>query len=192
MKSVETAEIVIIRRPSVLDTDFHSSGVWKIAFADFMTAMMAFFLVMWLINATNEETRAGIASYFNPVKLAEATIDKKGLRDPLETEKDGTPEGQQSRSAIESEDDSLKGYSRTRNDTHERQPHFSESALFEDPYAVLAALVSGSDPKAVEQTTSGAFETSRPAGQTRPERRRRTARSVRSGLLAHVENATAE
>jgi chemotaxis protein MotB len=159
MKSVDTSEIVIIRRPSVLDADTHSSGVWKIAFADFMTAMMAFFLVMWLINATNEETREGIASYFNPVKLAAATVDKKGLRDPLETEKEGTPEGKQERSAIESEDDSLKGYSRTRNDTHERQPQFSESALFEDPYAVLAALVSGSDPKKVESTTGGAFET---------------------------------
>jgi chemotaxis protein MotB len=159
MKSVDTAEIVIVRRPSILDDEGHYGGVWKIAFADFMTAMMAFFLVMWLINATDDETRAGIASYFNPVKLASATVDKKGLRDPLETEKEGTPEGKQHRSAVESDEDSLKGYSRTRNDTHERQPSFSESALFEDPYAVLAALVSGSEPKSSDDASSGAFET---------------------------------
>jgi len=164
MKSVENSEIVIIRRSGDLGADGHKGGVWKIAFADFMTAMMAFFLVLWLINVTNEETRAGIASYFNPVKLAEATVDKKGLRDPLETEKEGTPEGEQERSAIESEEDGLKGYSRTRDDTFERQPRYSESALFEDPYAVLAALVAGSEGTRAEDA-GGAFETLGQQGQ---------------------------
>ena len=58
---------------------------WKIAYADFMTAMMAFFLVMWLINATDQETREVVATYFNPIRLAEATSDRKGLRDPEES-----------------------------------------------------------------------------------------------------------
>lgn len=164
MKNNESSEIVIIRRAGGFDNDAHKGGVWKIAFADFMTAMMAFFLVLWLINVTNEETRAGIASYFNPVKLAEATVDKKGLRDPLETEKDGTPEGDKERSSIESDEDGLKGYSRTRNDTFERQPRFSESALFEDPYAVLASLVAGSEGAKAENA-GGAFETLGQVGQ---------------------------
>ncbi len=164
MKSVENSEIVIIRRPNTLDTESAKGGVWKIAFADFMTAMMAFFLVLWLINVTDEETRAGIASYFNPVKLAEATVDKKGLRDPLDTEKDGTPEGEKERSSIESDEDGLKGYSRTRDDTFERQPRFSESALFEDPYAVLASLVAGSEGARADNA-GGAFETLGQVGQ---------------------------
>lgn len=42
-------------------------GAWKIAYADFMTAMMAFFLLMWLINATSEEQKKGIAQFFNPM-----------------------------------------------------------------------------------------------------------------------------
>lgn len=42
-------------------------GTWKIAYADFVTAMMAFFLVMWLINATTESKRKGIADYFDPI-----------------------------------------------------------------------------------------------------------------------------
>src|SRR4051794_3040126 len=79
-------EIVIIRRRLELDTGIAKSGIWKIAHADFMTALMAFFLVMWLINATPQPSRESIASYFNPIKLADATPDKKGVRDPLHSE----------------------------------------------------------------------------------------------------------
>ncbi|GAJ28807.1 flagellar motor protein MotB [Acidomonas methanolica] len=45
----------------------HHGGAWKIAYGDFVTAMMAFFLVMWLINATTEEQRRGIANFFDPL-----------------------------------------------------------------------------------------------------------------------------
>ena len=40
------------------------SGSWKVAYADFMTAMMAFFLLMWILNMANEETKEGLAGYF--------------------------------------------------------------------------------------------------------------------------------
>jgi chemotaxis protein MotB len=73
-------EIIIVRRRHEED-DHHHGGVWKIAFADFMTAMMAFFLVMWLINAANTETQASVASYFNPNKLTDSVMRKKGLLD---------------------------------------------------------------------------------------------------------------
>ena len=46
-----------------------------------MTAMMCFFLVMWLINAANEQTKAAVASYFNPVKLIDRNANRKGLED---------------------------------------------------------------------------------------------------------------
>lgn len=74
-------ELVIILRKGNLDDAPAKGGVWKIAYADFMTAMMAFFLVMWLINAANEETKAQVASYFNPVKLTDTSTGKKGLND---------------------------------------------------------------------------------------------------------------
>src|ERR1700744_2295944 len=41
-------------------------GSWKVAYADFVTAMMAFFLLMWLLNATTEDQRKGLADYFSP------------------------------------------------------------------------------------------------------------------------------
>jgi chemotaxis protein MotB len=44
----------------------HHGGAWKVAYADFVTAMMAFFLLMWLLGATNEKQRKSIADYFAP------------------------------------------------------------------------------------------------------------------------------
>jgi chemotaxis protein MotB len=46
--------------------DAHHGGSWKVAYADFVTAMMAFFLLMWLLNATTEDQRKGLADYFSP------------------------------------------------------------------------------------------------------------------------------
>jgi len=61
----ETAQPLIIRR-SIKREAAHHGGAWKVAYADFVTAMMAFFLLMWLLNATSEEQRKGIADYFDP------------------------------------------------------------------------------------------------------------------------------
>ncbi len=57
-------KIVLIRKEEVIEGGHHG-GAWKVAYADFVTAMMAFFLLMWLINATSEEQRRGLADYFS-------------------------------------------------------------------------------------------------------------------------------
>jgi chemotaxis protein MotB len=59
----------------------HHGGAWKVAYADFVTAMMAFFLLMWLLGATNEKQRKGIADYFTPtmVQLREKSAGSNGL-----------------------------------------------------------------------------------------------------------------
>ena len=56
----------IIKRKKKVIAAGHHGGAWKVAYADFVTAMMAFFLLMWLLNATTEDQRKGIADYFNP------------------------------------------------------------------------------------------------------------------------------
>jgi len=56
----------IIKRKKVVAGDGHHGGAWKVAYADFVTAMMAFFMMMWLLNATTEKQRSGIADYFTP------------------------------------------------------------------------------------------------------------------------------
>jgi chemotaxis protein MotB len=65
-KASTDAQPIIIKRKKVVQGDGHHGGAWKVAYADFVTAMMAFFLLMWLLNATTEEQRKGIADYFNP------------------------------------------------------------------------------------------------------------------------------
>lgn len=57
---------VIIKRKKIVAAEAHHGGAWKVAYADFVTAMMAFFMLMWLLNATTEKQRKGIADYFNP------------------------------------------------------------------------------------------------------------------------------
>ena len=57
---------IIIKKKKVVGGHGHHGGAWKVAYADFVTAMMAFFLLMWLLNATTEDQRKGIADYFNP------------------------------------------------------------------------------------------------------------------------------
>jgi chemotaxis protein MotB len=50
----------------------HHGGSWKVAYADFVTAMMAFFLLLWLLNVTTEEKKMGIADYFAPASVSRA------------------------------------------------------------------------------------------------------------------------
>ena len=57
---------VIVKRKKVVEEEGHHGGAWKVAYADFVTAMMAFFLLMWLLNATTEKQRKGLADYFSP------------------------------------------------------------------------------------------------------------------------------
>jgi chemotaxis protein MotB len=57
---------VIIKRKKYVIGGGHHGGAWKVAYADFVTAMMAFFMLMWLLNATTEKQRKGIADYFSP------------------------------------------------------------------------------------------------------------------------------
>lgn len=57
---------IIIKKEEIVGGGHHG-GAWKVAYADFMTAMMAFFLLMWLLNITTDEQKRGIALFFNPM-----------------------------------------------------------------------------------------------------------------------------
>ena len=57
----------------------HHAGAWKVAYADFVTAMMAFFLLLWLLNVTTDEQRRGIADYFDPRSVARAPSGSGGV-----------------------------------------------------------------------------------------------------------------
>ena len=72
----------------------HHGGAWKVAYADFVTAMMAFFLLLWLLNAVTEEQKKGIAQYFRPTIAFQNTSATfavlSGQAQPMETMDGGT------------------------------------------------------------------------------------------------------
>ncbi|PIE11975.1 MAG: chemotaxis protein MotB [Rhodobacterales bacterium] len=71
---------IIIKRKKIVAGGGHHGGAWKVAYADFVTAMMAFFMLMWLLNATTEQQRKGIADYFSPtIPLAKISGGGSGL-----------------------------------------------------------------------------------------------------------------
>ncbi len=57
----------------------HHGGAWKVAYADFVTAMMAFFLLLWLLNAVSQEQLQGISDYFAPITTAKSTSGGQGM-----------------------------------------------------------------------------------------------------------------
>jgi chemotaxis protein MotB len=71
----------IIVKKITIQAAGHHGGAWKVAYADFVTAMMAFFLLLWLLGATEEKQRKGIADYFTPtlVKMRRESAGSDGL-----------------------------------------------------------------------------------------------------------------
>jgi chemotaxis protein MotB len=70
---------VVIKRIKKGGHGGHHGGAWKVAYADFVTAMMAFFLLMWLINTTTPEQKRGIADYFAPQSIAQTMSGSGGV-----------------------------------------------------------------------------------------------------------------
>jgi chemotaxis protein MotB len=70
---------VVIKKIKKIQGGGHHGGAWKVAYADFVTAMMAFFLLMWLINTTSPEQKRGIADYFAPASVSETTSGSGGI-----------------------------------------------------------------------------------------------------------------
>src|SRR6187399_948263 len=74
----KSGNVIIVKRKTVVEGGHHG-GAWKVAYADFVTAMMAFFLLMWLINTTSPEQKRGIADYFAPASVSESTSGSGGI-----------------------------------------------------------------------------------------------------------------
>lgn len=161
-------EIIIVRRGHDDHDEGHHGGVWKIAFADFMTAMMCFFLVMWLINAANEQTKAAVASYFNPVKLVDRNSSRKGLEDLGDGPNaiGSTADNPQQATAKAGQAGSGgAGSSDRKQDKQEPQPSgHSDEHLFADPYAVLSEIATDTGVmQNVSQKGDGGAQSAGPA-----------------------------
>ncbi|GAK70235.1 chemotaxis motility protein MotB [Agrobacterium rubi TR3 = NBRC 13261] len=132
-------EIIIVKRHKG-DHDGAHGGAWKIAYADFMTAMMAFFLVMWLVNASNEETKASVASYFNPIKLTDEKPADKGMKQPAKTAKGEQTQQTSDTKSEKPQDAAAAASGEDMTSSAGDKTAYSEAAFFENPYAVLAEI----------------------------------------------------
>lgn len=167
-------ETVIIVRRSGGGEEGHHGGAWKIAFADLMTAMMAFFLVMWLLNASDKEKIQQIATYFNPMKLNSKRPTTKGVSQEQDVpkaaknDKEGSAEQQNPMNSEEGLIDK-KGFNKGGSgDRKEGAENASEEELFNDPYGVLARLAAqASDGDGDAPGSGGTRETGElPGGDT--------------------------
>lgn len=134
----ESQEIIIVRR-RVEGEDGHHGGAWKIAYADFVTAMMAFFLVLWILNSTNKDSQTIIARYFNPVKMEDFAKNKRGIREQQDKEQQqGPSEGEPNKSPPEGE---KKGGQQPASGESPKEPQgqaqLNDETLFKNPYAAL-------------------------------------------------------
>ena len=127
-------EIVIIRRGGGGHDEGHHGGAWKIAYADFMTAMMALFLVMWLISANDEKTVTQIATYFNPVPLTDRITTNRGVQD-LQQGGTGKDTDKQPKKTEDFDRQALQK-------TAFAKKTSTDEGLFSDPFDVLAKLAS--------------------------------------------------
>ncbi|QND49548.1 MotB family protein [Rhizobium lusitanum] len=133
-------EIIIVKRHGGHEHEGGHGGAWKIAYADFMTAMMAFFLVMWLVNAANEETKASVASYFNPIKLADEKPTEKGLKKPVDQADGKKNEAKSQNEETNPNNGKSAKTGEDQTSTSGDQTSYSEADFFENPYSVLAEI----------------------------------------------------
>jgi chemotaxis protein MotB len=210
-------EIIIIKRHSSHEEEHHG-GAWKIAFADFMTAMMAFFLVLWIINATDKNTKTIIARYFNPVKLEESTRTPKSIHgdDASQAAVDVPEAAKKGASGAAGPDDSKKtnddakpatrsgdGPENRGADKGERQgngastdvvdpakpkPTMTEGALFSDPYRSLDAIAGPTSPDIHAIEASERLRDDTEVGSASPDQFRDPFRPIARETVAGAPN----
>ena len=83
------AEGDIIVKKVIKVSGGHHGGAWKVAYADFVTAMMAFFLLLWLLNVTTDEQKSGIADYFAPTTVSFSRSGSGGVMGGLSMSTEG-------------------------------------------------------------------------------------------------------
>jgi chemotaxis protein MotB len=119
---------IIIKRIKKAAGGGHHGGAWKVAYADFVTAMMAFFLLMWLINTTSPEQRRGIAEFFAPASVSRVSSGAGGLLEGTSFASEGVREGH-SAPVAQSSEPQYTSNSRDVNQQQSGQAQPSQDAL---------------------------------------------------------------
>ncbi len=134
---------IIIKKKHGNHEEGHHGGTWKIAYADFMTAMMAFFLVMWLVSTSSKDKIQKLASYFNPVQLSDRNP-AKGVR---ENETGGTgeekaEEAKQDKNEKAAQKPPAEKKADAEKKAEAEKQKGEDEQLFQNPFGVLTQLAS--------------------------------------------------
>jgi chemotaxis protein MotB len=165
----------------------HHGGAWKVAYADFVTAMMAFFLLMWLLNATTEEQRLGIAQYFAPVNVF--GNDNSGSGRPFggtDIVSDRSVVGQAGTPTVQQEP---RSYPPEADLPDEGEPHmaiFAEGGAFPHRFDAGGRFVAPRSAGAGgEDATEGTFEPAQAAARAREEAKalEQAAEAIRAAVV---------
>ncbi len=127
-----TGDRPIIIKKVIKVSGGHHGGAWKVAYADFVTAMMAFFLLMWLINMTSPEQKMGVADYFAPASTSKATSGSGGVLGGTQIGEDGAKSsGADGKRNTKPEPTTFTDPSKGTSSDENSEPEISESALDE-------------------------------------------------------------
>ena len=126
---------VVIKKVKKVIGGGHHGGAWKVAYADFVTAMMAFFLLMWLINTTSPEQKKGIADYFAPASVSQTTSGAGGILNGTALGDDGSAQaGSQpiiEQTAPDTHSSQDSGTSQQQDNAQDAQSRAKEQAAFD-------------------------------------------------------------
>jgi len=150
---------IIIKRIKKGGGGGHHGGAWKVAYADFVTAMMAFFLLMWLINTTSPEQKRGIADYFAPASVSQTMSGAGGILGGSALGADGSKSAGSS-DVIEE----LAPSSRNPNDGDSK-----DASSGKTPEEAAAAAMAEAQAKREEAAFQSAAQSLRQALQSMPE-----------------------
>ncbi len=126
---------IVIKKVKKVSGGGHHGGAWKVAYADFVTAMMAFFLLMWLINTTSPDQKRGIADYFAPASVSKSRQGSDGMLGGTSFQDDGARSGGTNRPMPESKQTaskrrtSTKDPGSTKSEDKAKSKEVSKSAL---------------------------------------------------------------
>ncbi|MCE2951314.1 MAG: flagellar motor protein MotB [Alphaproteobacteria bacterium] len=146
---------VIIKKVIKKGHGGHHGGAWKVAYADFVTAMMAFFLLMWLLNATTEEQKRGLSNYFGPAGDALGAGGSGGVLGGLSIETQGNFRETRASSPITTESTG-SGTSATDNDSEDNDATHSKTGESGESDASLKSNKTG------DMSASGMGQSSEP------------------------------
>ena len=157
-------QTIIIKRVKKGGGHPHHGGAWKVAYADFVTAMMAFFLMMWLLSSTTDAQKQGISEYFTPVSVSLSSGGAGGMLGGLAISSPGAMSSRTSVPSVSLNIEPTQGASEGDADGG------SEDAALDgktDP--------EGSGPAAGEQEETKAVETGKDLADSKPSAKRKAA-----------------